>query len=114
MRISDWSSDVCSSDLSGPCRHLPFVVAGRQVVPVLRARRASAGLREELPALRPLLFRQPVPPVIRVGRIGVQDDAGPGAAAGPGARVYRNSDAYGKRVSVRVDLGGCLIIKKKK
>src|SRR3546814_1285420 len=38
-------------------RHLPFVVAGRQVVPVLRARRASAGLREELPALRPLLFQ---------------------------------------------------------
>src|SRR3546814_9257625 len=24
MRISDWSSDVCSSDLSQPCRHLPW------------------------------------------------------------------------------------------
>src|SRR3546814_6709925 len=23
MRISDWSSDVCSSDLSAPCRRLP-------------------------------------------------------------------------------------------
>src|SRR3546814_20418834 len=39
MRISDWSSDVCSSDLDGPAR-LPPPAAGNQ---------PAAGLRGDAP-----------------------------------------------------------------
>src|SRR3546814_15028324 len=71
MRISDWSSDVCSSDLC----------AGR-----LRTGREPAG------------------------------GAAPRRPAGAGARAARRSEErrVGKEVSVRVDLGGRRIIKKKK
>src|SRR3546814_2290565 len=40
MRISDWSSDVCSSDL--PCGPLPFRLASS--IPASRARRLANGL----------------------------------------------------------------------
>src|SRR3546814_2102213 len=30
MRISDWSSDVCSSDLRQPCLHQPFAGAAQR------------------------------------------------------------------------------------
>src|SRR3546814_12508768 len=85
MRISDWSSDVCSSDLIG----------------VLS---------------RVLLFR--VPP----GRATDDPDDGPTpltALINPvlealgDERVVRKSVVLGKSVSVRVDLGGRRLIKKK-
>src|SRR3546814_16010445 len=103
MRISDWSSDVCSSDL----------------------RRTPLRLLKALPQQRKLCGRKPA---LR--------DGGPGtdrpratrrqgiARAGqrthlqrrdpaPAGRVDRKSVVEGKSVSVRVDLGGCRIIKKK-
>src|SRR3546814_19324150 len=75
MRISDWSSDVCSSDLisrSRPCRSQPW-------------RRRSPG-SSSCPAHRPSAY--------------------------PAQRSEERR--VGKSVSVRVDLGGRRIIKKKK
>src|SRR3546814_19486639 len=85
MRISDWSSDVCSSDLGGRGR-CGGVRAG--------ARRAP---------LRP-------PPRWRDARCAdhVADRREPVVG------TDRKSVVSGKCVSVRVDLGGRRIIKKKK
>src|SRR3546814_10937129 len=74
MRISDWSSDVCSSDLGRAARPTaPGRARGR---PGRRARRAGR--------------RRP-----------------------RACRADRKSVVKGKSVSVRVDLGGRRIIKKK-
>src|SRR3546814_17687761 len=90
MRISDWSSDVCSSDLQRVVRHglraQRGVLAGRGAGGRPLRRLAGRGL-----------FR----------RVDVQ----------PGDRRQqgdRKSVVEGKSVSVRVDLGGRRIIKKKK
>src|SRR3546814_11968988 len=70
MRISDWSSDVCSSDLLGrPARYPPRRGGGASGLQgLLRSRRTAED---------------------------------------------RKSVVYGKSVSVRVDLGGRRVIKKK-
>src|SRR3546814_18175154 len=81
MRISDWSSDVCSSDLSR--RASPLHYRNRRV----RARNAATPRRSSV-------FPPPRPPQREPG----QD---------------RKSVVSGKSVSVRVDLGGGRIIKKK-
>src|SRR3546814_8842558 len=50
MRISDWSSDVCSSDLGWTSRLAqprPTPVRGRQRAPARRAARRFAGRSEE-------------------------------------------------------------------
>src|SRR3546814_6183574 len=78
MRISDWSSDVCSSDL------------GRRLFAALVARRQAPRLRLDRGRQRPAL----------------------GALDG-WRRGDRKSVVSGKSVSVRVDLGGRRIIKKK-
>src|SRR3546814_16213953 len=89
MRISDWSSDVCSSDLS----------------------RAPAPGRGQ---------RRPSPPDRRWPSTGTARTAGRGGrrrgSRGSRARARRDrkSVVEGKSVSVRVDLGGRRIIKKKK
>src|SRR3546814_10709557 len=91
MRISDWSSDVCSSDLASRA------AAGRRAGlfrgPPAEPAAASLDARRG-PPLRPVLRR----------------------AAVPGHRPHhgdRKSVGSGKSVSVRVDLGGRRIIKKK-
>src|SRR3546814_11668272 len=114
MRISDWSSDVCSSDLplphppphrekghrgpnSGllrllavvPVDHLQGPVPGRGAVGLLPrpARRAVREPRRDLP---PALFHQHL------------------------SAIDRKSVVKGKRVSVRLKLGGSRNIKKNK
>src|SRR3546814_19747121 len=77
MRISDWSSDVCSSDLFDGVMHFEW-------------------LEENTP--------------LRRNRHGIHEPA----ARGKRARRDRKSVVWGKSVSVRVDLGGRRIIKKKK
>src|SRR3546814_5575106 len=86
MRISDWSSDVCSSDLSEP--------AGRN-----RSRRAQRHGRYGYPDRLPDAQR-------RQARRG----GAPGEVARP---EDRKSVVSGKSVSVRVDLGGRRIMNKK-
>src|SRR3546814_9686562 len=85
MRISDWSSDVCSSDLVWLATPPQFSSSGRAWPD-----RLSRGL----PGDR------------------AQDRAAPEGAA-PAHGGDRKSVVSGKSVSVRVDLGGRRIIKKK-
>src|SRR3546814_14857226 len=94
MRISDWSSDVCSSDLVADDGTSPAdggaepIRKGAGVPP----RRRPGGPRA-VPRLRRLLR--------------------PGPAGRPQDAEDRKSVVSGKSVSVRVDLGGRRIIKKK-
>src|SRR3546814_13892352 len=109
MRISDWSSDVCSSDLirkaalSGPPPH---------------REKGDRG------ADRRFLYLQPVVPLDHLqgavprreprrilSRPHEQAVRKPGRNLSP---ADRKSVVEGKSVSVRVDLGGRRIIKKKK
>src|SRR3546814_9429298 len=86
MRISDWSSDVCSSDLRHRIGAAP-VAQGEQV--------AEHGDRHghlQDQHARHVAFQ----------------------AKRPGDPEDRKSVVSGKSVSVRVDLGGCRTIKKKK
>src|SRR3546814_11828644 len=97
MRISDWSSDVCSSDLHRIDRHQrrrPLTDA-RQVIDITR--RALGSQRQQALALL-------LPPRWIARRSGF----------GELAPADRKSDVWGKSVSVRLDLGGRRIIKKKK
>src|SRR3546814_11853872 len=112
MRISDWSSDVCSSDLARP--------AWRRRIRRDRARRRSAGGVEAgaRPVQRIYYARAGRGP----GRIDfrLRRNRDPflalyqrgGADAGRGQD--RKSVGEGKSGSVRVDLGGRRTIKKKK
>src|SRR3546814_21132320 len=101
MRISDWSSDVCSSDLSQELRTIRehtslFGLVGFKRVAV------NAKKREEY--------------VLHIGFIHFR-----GCLCGGDDHHHRNASAIldrksvvsGKSVSVRVDLGGRRIIKKK-
>src|SRR3546814_18186846 len=91
MRISDWSSDVCSSDLSRR-RRIPSPSTTWSSCGA-----ATAAMQGRLRALRSMLSGSP---------------GSPGSASTD--RTDRKSVVEGKRVSVRVDLGGRRIIKKKK
>src|SRR3546814_19240310 len=94
MRISDWSSDVCSSDLPA-AREAEGMRAGQQ----RKAGRAAGKL----------LF--PYRYLVRDHGAGERDDQ-----RGRLVREFfrdRKRVVSGKRVSVRVDLGGRRIIKKK-
>src|SRR3546814_15780114 len=101
VRISDWSSDVCSSDLRGPRRGAgedrTDAAAGTAPAPVVpdprqgpcEARRDR--VRDQRGALR----------------------ARPAGRGDPGRQDQKRA-VWGKSVSVRVDLGGRRHIKKKK
>src|SRR3546814_19747098 len=105
MRISDWSSDVCSSDL---CDR-----AGQRG-------RAYPLERNACDQRRPVPDRQCGPGGGfrpgggAVGRTALHRPARPGQRAGAGsADEDRKRVVTGKSVSVRVDRGGRRIIKKK-
>src|SRR3546814_15399198 len=93
MRISDWSSDVCSSDLVArrPGGKAPFEQGARGGIAHRRRRRS--GQHHHQPA--PLALGGADEVVTRL------------------AGIDRKSVVEGKSVSVRVDLGGRRIIKKK-
>src|SRR3546814_1999985 len=91
MRISDWSSDVCSSDLKAASA--PFLIPSPAYFSIVRSNaRNCAGLTGLPSSAMPQ-------PSIRAFNASPRD---------------RKSVGEGKRVSVRVDLGGRRIIKKKK
>src|SRR3546814_19432253 len=94
MRISDWSSDVCSSDLCGTfqgiaslCPHRRFFKRGTKLCPTRCCAATEKGVVHGLQR----------PPHRRRPRAGAD----------------RKSVVSGKSVSVRVDLGGRSCIKKK-
>src|SRR3546814_14884441 len=121
MRISDCSSDVCSSDLL-----VPLYMAGRDVGTQLDAH-AAAARQVEIPDIlgidRHRGRRQPgcgveaelLGGLLRAhGRLLLLHLLSIAAAAALGqGSAARQSVVYGKSVSVRVDLGGRRIIKKK-
>src|SRR3546814_12701007 len=101
MRISDWSSDVCSSDLAGVPR--PPRDRGQRTLDAFAepACRGASGVRQLVRRLRggarPRQARRAA---------GVGGRAGPAAGAGePTPRPNRESGVYGKRFAVSVDLG---------
>src|SRR3546814_14670694 len=94
MRISDWSSDVCSSDLPAGCERRRIAAAGEPDARRLGADDAHAGVVEE--------------GVERADRVTAAAHAG-----GDSVRKERKSVVDGKWVSGRVDLGGRRSSKKK-
>src|SRR3546814_15750878 len=121
MRISDWSSDVCSSDLSMP----------QEEINALLIREAKAG--HDVVRLKggdPYIFGRGGEEAEECRAAGVPVEVVPGISAAIGCAaeaqlplthrdaasavtfVDRTSVVSGKGVSVRVDIGGGLIIKK--
>src|SRR3546814_3975208 len=106
MRISDWSSDVCSSDLSQTGRtHPPAARLCRRRNHARRSRAGAVnggGRAQERPGCR--------------WHVVGQDHACQRALErnGRARRADRKGGVSGKSVSVRVDLGGRRINKKKK
>src|SRR3546814_19525494 len=91
MRISDWSSDVCSSDL---CLDHHRDAQRLQIVPDAVGRLAGC----EDAAQHGVALGFALPEIVALGEGAAQD---------------RKSVVWGKSGSVRVDLGGRRIIKKK-
>src|SRR3546814_12338144 len=110
MRISDWSSDVCSSDLTtAKCRrHLRRLAAPEEI-----AYDEAAATGELCPPLRHVEIETAAKIAVdalksEASQDGVQRGGEFLAIAGD-----RKSGVEGKSVAVRLDLGGCRIIKKK-
>src|SRR3546814_17447563 len=103
MRISDWSSDVCSSDLACGEREGP-------------AKREGEGRSALAPHHLAILHHLPAGIVAdAVGELGGVGDVPDHEVGGlAGLQGDRKSVVEGKRVSVRVYLGGRRIRKKKK
>src|SRR3546814_12899464 len=111
MRISDWSSDVCSSDLAGAAGR---GAGGQQII--------DGGLRDEGPAQGAVECAHGLGVAQRLDAVAAPrtGERHPGADAlrqVPAALLARNpqpgdrkSVVEGKSVSVRVDLGGRRII----
>src|SRR3546814_12705636 len=110
MRISDWSSDVCSSDLLG----------SRQLWWIGTAVATAAGLWLALRVSTPAAIAAGIALMLLPHVIGAPHPHGfaspvPGELPGhlaAASLVDREGVVYGKRVSVRVDLGGRRIIEK--
>src|SRR3546814_13738688 len=104
MRISDWSSDVCSSDLifvkpfSAGLRTNLVITTDKRVYHIELASRATG-------AMAALSWTYPQDDLVALRR---EQDAA--ASAVP---IDRQSVGEGKSVSVRVDHGGRRILKKK-
>src|SRR3546814_16625118 len=131
MRISDWSSDVCSSDL-----HVLEIVGA--VVPGRAVHLGCAGwlqraeefvvvvfgavehqmfeqVREAVQAGRLVLAADVIPDVDRDHRrLVILVDNERQTVRQPEALIDRKSVVWGKSVSVRVDTGGRRILKTKK
>src|SRR3546814_11178726 len=112
MRISDWSSDVCSSDLQLRADLVFVVIVNRdQCVADAEVGQQIGGGAGVLGADR----RHTLQDVLRARRqiAKIADRRGDHVQV-PGGNLDRKSVVQGKSVSVRVDLGGRGIIKKKK
>src|SRR3546814_12798923 len=99
MRISDWSSDVCSSDL--------WFISDWTARP-----NGSNRARDGVPMIGAAVTRR-----TSSIRRGADSDSSHASLPGCGGRPSgkdRKSVVWGKSVSVRVDRGGGCIIKKKK
>src|SRR3546814_15658158 len=118
MRISDWSSDVCSSDLAEVEEYDGGAAHVRPLSPRSRAARVatcSGGVCGTMPW--PRLKMNGPSASEAVIRPMPSSSAAPPATSSQGSRlpwtVDRKSAVWGKSVSVRVDLGGRRILNHK-
>src|SRR3546814_16689936 len=109
MRMSDWSSDVCSSDLAvgqvAQESEVVVAVAAEDLVAEALGALHHGGAEGEGAPAGAGQHRE-----IELRRRHAQPRHRPGVGPGPGDR---HRDAYGKRVSVRGDLGGRRLLTKK-
>src|SRR3546814_17564265 len=114
MRISDWSSDVCSSDLIGSYEQLN----GLRVAVKLKVEKGTEGY-DDKNRVAEYLTPNPASPgnkgwvLLSAGQYNTNPNATQGAGGASGVGADRKSVVEGKSVSVRVDRGGRRIIKKK-
>src|SRR3546814_14774304 len=110
MRISDWSSDVCSSDLAvaNESRQAKAMSGTVRALVANMVTGVSKGFERKL-NLVGVGFRAQVQGDALKLQLGFSHDIVHSMPAGD-----RKSVVSGKSVSVRVDLGGRRIIKKKK
>src|SRR3546814_19367518 len=106
MRISDWSSDVCSSDLPPIGKTVP---PARQTIAELLPCATAQEAKRQKPQRGDRRYRQAPGKAITSHQHLV-----PLIKVDGQARTDRKSVVEGKSVSVRVDLGGRGIIKQKK
>src|SRR3546814_19809864 len=106
MRISDWSSDVCSSDLN----YKFDKIRNR----ALFGKRSRRNKKEYLKKMREWRASNPVCITCHKPFDEAAEEAVAKAARHPLMPRDRKSVVAGKSVSVRVDLGGHRILKKKK
>src|SRR3546814_14539053 len=109
MRISDWSSDVCSSDLRAPHAWLKD---GRSILDLFGKSFVLLNFATDNAA--DVQAMQAASEAVRMPfEVAALNDE-PEAARAYAAKLDRKSGVSGKSVSVRVVLGGRRIIKKKK
>src|SRR3546814_14873121 len=107
MRISDWSSDVCSSDLSSKMPNRRFVPKRAAIADIAEhAQKVDALLKSKIRAFVEA-HNAPNGHFFQGGDFFGSDDDDSDAED-------RKRDVKGKSESVRVDLGGRRIIKKNK
>src|SRR3546814_14586857 len=117
MRISDWSSDVCSSDLLKAYAELPAVPERRRLATRSHGRWAGRLWRRLRPNTPRITIAEPASVELQRLRraLGAASTAEPSdlciVAAGRPRGIGRKSVVSGTRVAVRVDLGGRRIIK---
>src|SRR3546814_13434227 len=109
MRISDWSSDVCSSDLKGG----PKTPTVGERVPILSRIESGAKVDPTLATVAVILPPEQADAEWAQGGGTASKAYGHLALAANPARVDRRRVVEGKSVSVRVALGVRRIIKKK-
>src|SRR3546814_13556210 len=114
MRISDWSSDVCSSDLWGGGRVRPAASGGL-------ARNEAVGRAGRQAVDAPVAFLEFLDPQRAIGlavvflqRVAFMLQLHPRHAPAAARMQDRKSVVSGKSVSVSVDLGGRRNFKKTK
>src|SRR3546814_20088761 len=131
MRISDWSSDVCSSDLApSSCCPLNLTPSGSYIHGPESNTLSGASGTTAATAVVPQLMQESVPPVTCPSVVQKSSFAPPAESISPSSSTApvpsqarhvvvgasstdRKSVVSGKSVSVRVDLGGCRIINNK-
>src|SRR3546814_16510571 len=111
MRISDWSSDVCSSDLDVEIEEIEGEVGNRAREGGGRSQRSEAA--QEVKANAPDHREQQRERPCGHDVVDVQRVAGTRAARVDVVDQDRKSVVEGRSVSARVNPGGSLIIKKK-
>src|SRR3546814_2434244 len=121
MRISDWSSDVCSSDLPAERRHRLLLAVGRRAgagAAELPRRRRHHGCqlrrRRHGRALRPPARRPARPEPVRVGpEVPGPDEARPGAAD-PEVQAFRRSEEHTSELQSLMRISYAVFCLKKK